>query len=822
MKLLELEIKNVRGIRHLFLKLDGKNLVIWGPNGAGKSAVVDALDFLLTGRISRLTGRGTSGISLAKHGPHIDQEPKDAVVRARVLLPGLKEPVEIARCMAQSEVLECEDNVKAQLEPITSLARRGQHVLTRRDILRYITAEASARAQGIQELLNISEVENIRASLVKANNELKRELKSAKERVEVSKAEVNTTINEKRFRPEKVLQAINQCRAVLGGQPISSPLSTELKIGLAHNGFAQRERSVNLTLFKNDITKISALITDQLAVGEVDQQLRILVTAVRSDPELMRSISHRGLTELGIKLLDETGNCPLCSAPWPPGKLLERLKTRLSTAKLAEQHQSKISKLSAQLRASVTATIANVQSLNNVARLAKLSELEAALQSWLANLNEFLTTLTSPVEKYLNCPFSSSEVARLLSPEGITKIISEVEVVISANYPEASEEQTAWDTLTRLEVNLSSLENSEDFYKRADLSYRRASILSECFEKARDAVLGKLYEEIKDRFVELYRKLHGVDEDRFMADIAPEGAGLNFEVDFHGRGKHPPHALHSEGHQDSMGLCLYLALAERLAEGLIELIILDDVVMSVDSDHRRELCRLLATSFPDKQFLITTHDKTWANQLRSEGVVRSNGYKEFFFWHIETGPKVNDAVDMWDRIAEDLRSNDVTGAAVKLRRGSEEVFASVCDALAAPVKFKLNGKWELGDLLPAAMNRYKNLLKKAKNAAQSWGDKDTLAELEELESMAGQIFARCQAEQWAVNSSIHYENWFNLSKEDFKPVVEAFQDLYNLFVCSSTDCRGMLKLTTSNMEEGNLRCRCGKVNWNLMVKQKIH
>ena len=57
---------------------------------------------------------------------------------------------------------------------------------------------------------------------------------------------------------------------------------------------------------------------------------------------------------------------------------------------------------------------------------------------------------------------------------------------------------------------------------------------------------------------------------------------LNLEVGFYGRGTFPPHAFHSEGHQDSMGLCLYLALAERLTEGLIDLIILDDVVMSVD------------------------------------------------------------------------------------------------------------------------------------------------------------------------------------------------------------------------------------------------
>lgn len=57
MKILDLKIEKMRGIKEIKLTPNGKNLVIWGPNGSGKSAVVDALDFLLTGSISRFTGK---------------------------------------------------------------------------------------------------------------------------------------------------------------------------------------------------------------------------------------------------------------------------------------------------------------------------------------------------------------------------------------------------------------------------------------------------------------------------------------------------------------------------------------------------------------------------------------------------------------------------------------------------------------------------------------------------------------------------------------------------------------------------------------------
>ena len=64
MKIQKLQINKFRGIVDLILTPGEESLVLWGPNGSGKSAVVDAIDFLLTGKIARLLGEGTSGISL--------------------------------------------------------------------------------------------------------------------------------------------------------------------------------------------------------------------------------------------------------------------------------------------------------------------------------------------------------------------------------------------------------------------------------------------------------------------------------------------------------------------------------------------------------------------------------------------------------------------------------------------------------------------------------------------------------------------------------------------------------------------------------------
>ena len=123
-------------------------------------------------------------------------------------------------------------------------------------------------------------------------------------------------------------------------------------------------------------------------------------------------------------------------------------------------------------------------------------------------------------------------------------------------------------------------------------------------------MLGGIYDNIKDDFNTYYMTIHSEDEESFTSSISHAGAGLRFKVDFYGRGLLPSHALHSEGHQDSMGLCLFLALNKYLTRGAIHVIVLDDVVMSIDSNHRRSVCKFLREHFRDRQFIITTHDTT--------------------------------------------------------------------------------------------------------------------------------------------------------------------------------------------------------------------
>ena len=83
------QIRELRGIRELEIEPKRENFVISGPNGSGKSGVVDAIQFALTGEMSRLSGKGTGGLTVQRHGPHVDRrdDPAAAEVSLRLFVP---------------------------------------------------------------------------------------------------------------------------------------------------------------------------------------------------------------------------------------------------------------------------------------------------------------------------------------------------------------------------------------------------------------------------------------------------------------------------------------------------------------------------------------------------------------------------------------------------------------------------------------------------------------------------------------------------------------------------------------------------------------
>ena len=90
---------------------------------------------------------------------------------------------------------------------------------------------------------------------------------------------------------------------------------------------------------------------------------------------------------------------------------------------------------------------------------------------------------------------------------------------------------------------------------------------------------------------------------------------IDVVLQFHGLEQDSPRLTLSEGYRNSLGLCIFLAMAKQVVD-LDRPLFLDDVVVSLDRSHRGMIQSLLEKQFSDRQVIIFTHDREWYTELR--------------------------------------------------------------------------------------------------------------------------------------------------------------------------------------------------------------
>lgn len=92
---------------------------------------------------------------------------------------------------------------------------------------------------------------------------------------------------------------------------------------------------------------------------------------------------------------------------------------------------------------------------------------------------------------------------------------------------------------------------------------------------------------------------------------------------FHGHTDIPPQAVFSESHLDTLGFCVWLALAKREAPGETILLI-DDIFSSVDATHLGRVIDLLSAEAPHfLQVIVATHYRLWWDRCQNaQGIQR--------------------------------------------------------------------------------------------------------------------------------------------------------------------------------------------------------
>lgn len=810
-------IEWARGIaQKLELDFQKKPYVISGPNGSGKSAVIDAVEFALTGQIGRLGGTGTKGLSVTEHGPHVDKAnfPDAAFVKLRVHIPHLNKSATITRKFKSPKkpAIEPEDdNVKAALAEV---AEHPEITLSRRDIIRFILVEPSKRSAEIQTLLKLDEIGETRGTLNTAQNRLQTAFRSASSQVKADSDAFRLHLQIETLAADQLLAAVNKRRKVLNLSEIPElTAETALDEGLSETAKAS---DFNKESCLRDLGALSeaAEMFARLCATEA-AQITTDLAKLEADPALLAALQRRSFIEKGLELVDGP-ECPLCDTAWDDEEALRaHLQAKLAKSEEARQLQDSLKTNGAAISDELIRIVALIGPAQKLAAGEGQTVFAGALADWEADLDTLKPKLaTIDGLTGLKDRLSNGWVRE---PGTLSASLKTFTEAVKAK-PDQTTSLAAQTFLTTAQVRLNDYRAAMRKKKTAKAAAGAAKAAYETHCSVAEKALNTLYEEVQEDFSTYYRELNGGDESEFTAKFTPSESKLDLEVNFYERGLFPPGAYHSEGHQDGMGICLYLALMKRLFGDRFSLALLDDVVMSVDSGHRYEFCKLLKKHFPDTQFVITTHDRLWAEQMKSAGLVTSKTSVAFHGWTIDTGPLVESNEEIWIEIDQALAKGKVEVAAAALRYHLEYVSRHLADQLGASPPFRADGDYELGELMPSVLTRMDRLLGKAADSAQSWGKSEERDAIVERRASLASSKGTSAVERWAINKAVHYNEWANFGKKDFEPVVAAFRDLLDRFSCAT--CDSWLYVTPRRGLSESLRCSCDGISFNLKRKAK--
>jgi hypothetical protein len=813
----KIEITEFRGIRKLTLPLGRKSFGIAGPNGTGKSGIVDAIEFALTGNITRLGGAGTGEISVKAHAPHVDsaKKPEKSIVRLTAYAPSLGKTLVIERSVKSPLAPTVTPDDAKTRALLAQLETHPEFALSRREIIKYILTPAGERSKDVQILLRLDQLEKVRTSLQRIANDTKKEHARAKSDNDRAVQEFVLHLGITAPKKAELLAAVNARRSLLKLEALAD-LAPE--ISFKGGVVAASEK-------KDEKTRLSKVVTladiasykghadtfDSASLKQSADNAAKLLDKITADPAILKGFRQKVLVEQGLVLIDDEA-CPLCDLQWNIEKLKEHLAEKIHKAVAATA-------LLTEFGQAIAPILDSYENLSVAGR--KIAQACGQTDTKVVGkpLVDFIGVCSADNDVLNNLEHDPSVLPEAVAvlkrfaegvPPDAMKVADNLKVYADG-LPEPSKEEAAKEYLIVAQEKYDRCRTAKDEMDAAAAREKLTANVFEHYGNVSTSALEGIYDTVQQNFTAYYSYINRDDEEKFEGKLTPSVGKLAFDVDFYGRGKFPPGAYHSEGHQDGMGLCLYLALMKHTLGDGFTLAVLDDVLMSVDAGHRREVCSLLKNYFPKTQFILTTHDPVWLQFMRTENLIQGN--ISFGGWTVESGPQIWNEGDVWKQIEGKLAKSDVAGAAATLRRYLEYISTILADNLHAKVEYHANGHYDLGDLWPAVIQAWKVRLQEAKDSATSWGN--PTASIEALQADAKKKVAETQSEQWMINKAVHYNEWANLQAKEFAKVAAAYQTFLKSMQCQNEPCAEFLSVTPSKGEREALRCGCGQSNYNL-------
>ncbi len=604
-------------------------ILVFGENGSGKSTLVDAIDLACNASLGSVTLR--SSTVAARDFPSVGASKADVRASIRVGATEFKGSLQ--------------SNGRPKSEP--SGAPRFQ-VLRRHQLLELVNAEPKNRYASLGSLIGLPGVEKCELSLREAIRDRGNSLNDATRLLNEAQTNLNTLWVEAGSPPEGpgpwsqallARQGETPARAAAAGEAAMALASAREKVD-ALQGIEERLEQAVDTLAKASATEATAL-------SEQDA----------SAPELADVLSSAA----AFLALEPPGACPVCESKERIDDLRTRVEARraslqelIEARRLRNEGESQVEGLRTQVRIATEGLVEQIRIFREgVTASRAASEVNVAPSlAPLMRAESALTEVRAVIEGSGSLAASLKELHVRLENE--LKVRSAVAIL---RQRETEHLATAQEH-QRVAQRLSKLLEIVVGERKAYINLQLADVSAEA-----DRMFGVLHP--------------GEEVGGVRVFLDPNQArSVKFEGMFEGE-TIAPQAYYSDSHLDTLGLCVFLALAKKDGAAVV----LDDVLSSLDGPHLERLVSLLldeAAQFP--QMILTTHYRPILERLNRQG---SNHLQiiQLADWSLATGVRTAQSLHRTDELAHliDALPLDRQGVASKAGVFLEEILFGVAE-----------------------------------------------------------------------------------------------------------------------------------------------
>lgn len=713
-KIKKINIEAFRGIPWLDLEPDGKSLLILGENGTGKSSLVEALEFFFTGNLKQL--EGTEDVSIRRHAPHINCHPDNVKIEL-TFDPG---NTKLERSFTDHP------SPPNSLKDYFDATKEAKFILRRSQILEFILSKAGERYSSLASLIGVENLDKIEIELMRARDNLEAERKFKEISIKDSFVECSELFEKEIASDSDLLEAIN-----ILSKNHELPLITTMKdIGKAIGElFKNLKSTVNIGDKFKKLSEIFNFKISEASLEEIVRQLEECSLNIKNllddDRNARMSYLIESFLQNGLAILDkdELENCPFCNQAIQLANLKTEVQERLNTMRDLSEKASKVRSSSELVKIRITEIRERMISLvSKLIVIDELSEFKGDLDSAIGCFDQFIAHIDKA--KNLECnldllPFTVEQKKLVNILKEINKKSKEL-LDVSELSDEDKEGLKELGILQKAEALSSRLNKQIVELNDLKTKYTLSEYLYTTFSGTKKIKVQQVYDSIKDDITHYYSILHPGESlgNIDLEIVSGRRASTKLKMDFFGRTGEHPKALASEGHLDSLGLCIFLAFVKNFNSDC-SLIVLDDVVTTVDSSHRERICELLFGEFVEKQFVITTHDAIWNDQLKAHQGAYNLDNKfmnlEIIDWDLENGPQIRDHPTKLERIKLLIDQNEKRAAGNLTRQYLENVLKKLAlNFRVTGIVFKNSLRYDPNELYEPTKNRLRELIKEDK------------------------------------------------------------------------------------------------------------